>query len=244
MCGIFLSCCRANTRHPSKKLLARLEKRGPDNVASFSFTSLPGLAGNPTYSLVAVSTVLSIRGDTVTQQPIRDYESQSASFLMWNGEAWKYDGKPVENNDASFIAQRLSFSLRSETDISKLTSRYQAVYEVLNAVAGPYAFVFFDEPSQTLFYGRDRLGRRSLLIREPSPDAFELASVCAGDDDFDFQEVDANGIYAVNLGSLPTTNMTPMAISKGSLPTFRLPWDSDGQDGSLAPPKVSDLACQ
>ena len=86
--------------------------------------------------------------------------------------------------------------------------------------------VFYDEPGQLLFYGRDRLGRRSLLIREQSTDSFELCSVCG--EDLGLQEVKIDGFYAVNLASSAKAN----ALSPRPWPLIQIPWQSD-QPGGL-----------
>lgn len=41
------------------------------------------------------------------------------------------------------------------------------VLSALSRIAGPFAFVFFSPSRSTLYYGRDRIGRRSLVVRTP-----------------------------------------------------------------------------
>lgn len=59
--------------------------------------------------------------------------------------------------------------------------------------------------SKKLYFARDPLGRRSLLIHKPTltnPN-FLLASVSAGDDDaYDFEELPTDGIYVLDLDTL------------------------------------------
>ncbi|KAI6031922.1 asparagine synthase-domain-containing protein [Pisolithus microcarpus] len=62
-----------------------------------------------------------------------------------------------------------------ENDGVKLFSRFRldctpdSVPGLLGNVEGPYAFVFYDSSSEKLYFARDPLGRRSLLIHKPSP---------------------------------------------------------------------------
>lgn len=43
----------------------------------------------------------------------------------------------------------------------------QGVVSALSGVEGPFAIAFWDERAKTLWFGRDRLGRRSLLVKRP-----------------------------------------------------------------------------
>lgn len=43
----------------------------------------------------------------------------------------------------------------------------EGVVAALSGVEGPFAVAFWDERAKTLWFGRDRLGRRSLLVKRP-----------------------------------------------------------------------------
>ncbi|KAI9698932.1 MAG: hypothetical protein M1836_003121 [Candelina mexicana] len=78
---------------------------------------------------------------------------------------------------------------------------------VMGKVSGPFAFVFYDGISQQIFFGRDRLGRRSLLQRKDRSGVLMLASV--GDDchESEWIEVEADGIYVVRLDDETTFDL-------------------------------------
>lgn len=64
---------------------------------------------------------------------------------------------------------------------------------------GPFAIVFYHSPSKTLLFGRDILGRRSLLWNDISTsDNLYISSIASKDIDC-FSEIPAKGIYALDL---------------------------------------------
>jgi asparagine synthetase B (glutamine-hydrolysing) len=71
------------------------------------------------------------------------------------------------------------------------------ILSVLSEIEGPFAFVYFDASQNKIWFGRDCLGRRSLLWQQ-SETSFILSSV-ASTDLGAWQEVPANGFYAINL---------------------------------------------
>ena len=75
----------------------------------------------------------------------------------------------------------------------------QSVLHVIDKISGPYAFVFFDDIHKLLFYGRDVLGRRSLLQRISENHLLELTSVSDGQ--YGFQEVKADGVYILDVSA-------------------------------------------
>ncbi|RCI15479.1 hypothetical protein L249_3539 [Ophiocordyceps polyrhachis-furcata BCC 54312] len=198
MCGIYVSISFPPSSFSSDHhepqtpgLLARLRNRGPDHVGhvrerlEFKGRSL---------SLSLTSTVLALRGDGITRQPLID--ADTGSVLCWNGEAWSIASHPVQGNDAEAVLA---------------ACHAQSVVDALRAVEGPFAFVYLDRPAARLYYGRDRLGRRSLLMKPGDP--WSLASIAdvpaAG-----WTEVEADGFYFL---SLDAPSLTPV----------RIPWTLD-----------------
>jgi asparagine synthetase B (glutamine-hydrolysing) len=141
--------------------------------------------------LTFTSTVLSLRGDHVTKQPFQD--GNTGSVLCWNGEAWKIDGRFVQGNDGEAV-----FALLSEASCSG-TGAGEAVLQALRSIEGPFAFVFFDAHSKTLYFGRDRLGRRSLLLCHDDVEGSLAISSVAETCDAKWKEVEADGIYSMVL---------------------------------------------
>lgn len=234
MCGIYLSCEGFQNRHPPPDVVSELKCRGPDDLQTKEL--LPSQNGLSCY-LNIVSSVLSLRGESIVNQPVVDDSDASDCFLLWNGEAWKYDQIPLNGSDTRFIFDCLLGAAKN-TWLSKApeTAATQAIVSVLSKIYGPFAFVFYDAFHQSLYYGRDILGRRSLLIHSPSVDSIELSSIAGEVQSDRFVEVKSDGIYMLDLASggkaqkdtsASVTQMTPQ----------RIPWkistDTCNQDVTL-----------
>jgi len=171
MCGIFFSCSERDHCYPSETLLETLQRRGPDSVSTILRSIKIGPAASQksgletqttTCSLTFVSTVLSLRGNSLASQPLED--PSCGSILCWNGEAWKTTTGAIQGNDAKVVFDLLLDVTQSPkekaTDYSPADEeKLQHVVKTIGSIAGPYAFVFYDAPSQRLFYGRDALVR-------------------------------------------------------------------------------------
>ena len=202
MCGIFLSVSLEGYIKPSEEHLQRLKNRGPDSFKIITRqldTGSKEPVEHCTFYLTFVATVLSLRGDRLVDQPLQD--SRTGSLLCWNGEAWKLGGSIVEGNDAQAVFNLLLEAVQlAEHEKSTLESCV-AIEKSLSSVAGPFAFVFYDAINKRLFYGRDVLGRRSLVITQDANQSLLVASI--GEDTFtdSWVEVEADGLYSLNLGA-------------------------------------------
>ena len=99
MCGIFFSLCRSRSVSPDPGTARLLGNRGPD---SFGTHQVRVYADHDVaYEATFVSTVLSLRGTAITEQPVVDEASRSV--LCWNGEAWKFAGRPVTGSDSQLV---------------------------------------------------------------------------------------------------------------------------------------------
>jgi len=203
MCGIHaLLSPGAQTISPDLELC--LCNRGPDYLGKEQRSV------SDTWTLSFTSTVLALRGDHITKQPLT--HPTNGSILCWNGEAWRIDGRQVEGNDGEAVLDLLVKASASPA------ARLKAVLEVLRAVEGPFAFVYYDEPSRSLFFGRDRLGRRSLMLSEGDvPGTLALCSVAQSCDP-SWREVEADGVYSIDCSH-------PQAIISNST---RHDWLADG----------------
>lgn len=137
-----------------------------------------------------LSTVLSLRGTELVSQPLTD--KGTGSVLCWNGEAWSVNGDAVTGSDSNTVFDLLLKASRSPD------SR-RAVVQLLSGIRGPYAIVFYDAVNELVYYGRDCLGRRSLLKKTTSDGSLVLSSVCDNATGEAWAEVEADGIYAVEL---------------------------------------------
>jgi len=95
--------------------------------------------------------------------------------------------------------------LRGSYDSDQVGSCRKPSYACAKALAeisGPYAFVYHDASNGILFFGRDFLGRRSLLTLTTADGDLLISSVageqCKSEDPPWF-EVEADGVYYVDL---------------------------------------------
>lgn len=188
MCGIHVSLSSA-PRDVPEAIKTCLQNRGPD----FLGQTVCGNDASSVCCLTFSSTVLALRGDHLARQPLVSPDGRS--ILCWNGEAWRLDRRQVEGNDGEAI-----HDLLTKASASDASSRQDAVLNVLRAIEGPFAFVYYDKSMQKLFFGRDRLGRRSLMLAQDGISGDLVISSIAEACDPRWKEVEANGIYVVEIG--------------------------------------------
>lgn len=191
MCGIFCSLSRHQHVEPTPAVRDLLTARGPD--ASNKVTiECEGQQSRPSF-ITCFSTVLSLRGSATVAQPLRNKDSQST--LCWNGEAWTIQGASPVGNDTTSVLELL---IRS-TSTCPGEIHVQAVSSAMSQIAGPYAFVFIDASRSRVYFGRDFLGRRSLLYKVDVEGNLLLSSVTDGSSGEGWSEVEADGIYCIDL---------------------------------------------
>ncbi|TDH07212.1 hypothetical protein EPR50_G00121220 [Perca flavescens] len=206
MCGIFCLLSLSPTQFEwDKTVHEHLKRRGPNLSQDLTVRGT-----NPSYRCFFSAHVLHMRG-ILTPQPFQD---NAGNVLVWNGEI--FGGLPVmpEDNDTAVLSQRLS-SCNSPSEILSL----------LSAVRGPWGFVYYQKAGDYLWFGRDFLGRRSLLWKfDAAVNALTLTSVAAqssGPDQSAWQEVPAVGVYRIDL----------KAVTGAGSVTFELhPWARGGSD--------------
>ncbi|KAF2010256.1 asparagine synthetase domain-containing protein 1 [Aaosphaeria arxii CBS 175.79] len=192
MCGIFFALSRSAHVLPDASTEQLLQKRGPDSIGKHCIQiPTPGTTFHATF----ISTVLSLRGSQIVEQPLRN--RATGSVLCWNGEAWRVNGETVSENDSKFIFDQLS-SVTSKT-VQQRQESVALVVEFLSTVQGPFSLAFYDAVNKYLYFGRDCLGRRSLLRKLVDDGDLVLSSVCDNATGDRWQEVEADGIYVVDL---------------------------------------------
>jgi asparagine synthetase B (glutamine-hydrolysing) len=197
MCGIFFSLCRHGQIAPDDNTARLLRNRGPDHTGLHQIdVSLQG-DGSQLHATF-LSTVLSLRGAAVIVQPLIDENTKSV--LCWNGEAWSISGNAIAGNDSKVVFELL---LQACSTGSSHDSK-AAVIQVLSSIRGPYAIVYYDAVNNRIYYGRDCLGRRSLLRKSTSDGSLVLSSVCDNATGEAWAEVEADGIYVVDLSTAET----------------------------------------
>ena len=180
MCGILASIAYRGDSSFNEDLIPWISARGPDSLQTYTVQiSIPGNNSQTFLELTFTSSVLHLRGQDVTVQPL---VSESGDVLCWNGEIWQ--GLNIEDNENDGL--KLLAALTSE----------KSVWKVMETVEGPWAMVYYSSSERKLWYGRDCLGRRSLL-RMSSAGGIVLSSV--GVDMGQWEEVSVNGLWCLNL---------------------------------------------
>ncbi|KAL6718095.1 hypothetical protein ACLMJK_004181 [Lecanora helva] len=151
--------------------------------------------GGQTHSvfLTFVSTVLSLRGNSVVSQPLEDTDSES--LLCWNGEAWTIRNQEIDGNDA----QVLFHQLIKAASAAQSDQALQNILGVFDGVTGPFSFVFYDAYHHYVFFGRDVLGRRSLMVNNTLPEMIAVSSIADVQDRQSWAEVGLGQVYMVDL---------------------------------------------
>ena len=192
MCGIYFSICKTEFLWPDATLRQLLCARGPDCQTLLPLSGPQVVDRSHGYYLAAFASVLSLRGERVVSQPLQD--EAAGLVFCWNGEAWKMGGNPVSGNDAQVIFHLLVTALTA----SPTDSRQVIITEILSSVVGPYSFVLYDQTINRIFFGRDRLGRRSLLCYHRT-DSFVLCSVTDPDKHQTWSEIETSGLSTIDL---------------------------------------------
>ncbi|KAI1482461.1 asparagine synthase-domain-containing protein [Daldinia eschscholtzii] len=223
MCGIHGVVSTAAIPSISQELKNLLSNRGPDHFGKV-YRELPFENGDCVIRLNLTSTVLALRGDHVAKQPLES--PVTGSVLCWNGEAWRIDGQPISSkNDGELILAKLD-----TIDASSAESRESHILGVLRSIEGPFAFLFYDNQDKRLYFGRDRLGRRSLLSNQAEDDNTISFSSIADVPTTGWKEVNADGIYSLNLA---TRLATPGGLKLDTHLT-RYDWVTSGGDNMVS----------
>ncbi|KAJ3883112.1 asparagine synthase-domain-containing protein [Lentinula edodes] len=191
MCGIFAQIVHTGFQHPeelSQRLREANATRGPDARKSCCIS-------RSQLNLEFFSSELRLRGNDPVVQP---HKSDSGSLLCWNGEIFAgLDVRSDENDGIKLFEQLRSLETGDQ------------VRDFFASIEGPYAFAFYSAIAQKLFFSRDPLGRRSLLIHRPSATNpyFLLASVSAGPNPgYSFEELDTGHIHCLDIATLNKAN--------------------------------------
>jgi hypothetical protein len=194
MCGIHVSISTKTFQSPNDNLRQLLCSRGPDHTGESCIVFT--VENGPSYWISAMSTVLALRGDQITVQPLT--EPSSGSVLCWNGEAWSIGSNPITGNDGQFLFDLLVEASHTHNSVADSAV---AICSILHSVSGPFAFVFVDKIHNQIYFGRDRLGRRSLLYNIDNDSTSLCFSSVADPHRAPWQEVEADAIYQISFKS-------------------------------------------
>ncbi|KAI6045017.1 asparagine synthase-domain-containing protein [Pisolithus marmoratus] len=187
----------------SEQLRSANGSRGPDAQTLYTLhLPAPQSPRNPSkgeargneLQIELFASELLLRGRAAVVQP----HQQEGDVFCWNGEVFEgLDIDPEENDGARMFAR---FRLDCTPD---------SVPALLGNIEGPYAFVFYHSLTEKLYFARDPLGRRSLLIHRPSLSFpyLLLSSVSAGNHPaYQFEELSTGGILCLDVGRMRQSN--------------------------------------
>jgi len=190
------------------------------------------IQGGSSYWISAMSTVLSLRGDQITPQPLTD--ASSGSVLCWNGEAWRIASKPIIGNDGQRLFDLLMEAINSQKSVPESAV---AICSILRAISGPFAFVFVDTIHNQIYFSRDRLGRRSLLYNIDSDSTSLCLSSVADLHGGSWREIEADGIYQLSLEArieLDSLNSSGSLLSVSFESMRRHLWEDHSAEGPVS----------
>lgn len=221
MCGIFFSLSYRGHVFPNAKTEQLLRNRGPDryNIHTLQLSNNAGESNSktPGVFLTFASSVLALRGGHVQSQPLVD--PKTGSVLCWNGEAWRIQGDQVMDNDSKrvfdLLLDAISASNGQETNEAPEMSR---LGDTFASVSGPSAFVFYDAIHSRVIFGRDILGRRSLLRGVDLEGNFQVGSVCDPTSMEHSIEVESDGIHVIDLRSQEIVENRPTNTEIKTIP--------------------------
>ncbi|KAI0824166.1 asparagine synthase-domain-containing protein [Trametes gibbosa] len=193
MCGICFSLCSTNTdnfagREALQELFPKLQAatalRGPDTQSTVCVDVQQ-------MRLTFCASELRLRGDTPVKQP---HTGAGGNLLCWNGEVFEGLKVQTEENDGAKLFEALQ-NAKNSHDIS----------QVFGSIEGPYAFLYYQRALNVLYFARDPLGRRSLLIHHPDEARpyFLLTSVSDGSHPgYSLDEISTEHVYCLDLAGL------------------------------------------
>src|SRR5579871_1120791 len=188
MCGIYCAISRHGFTPLTDSLKSILQSRGPDCFQHCTHEVQGSFTNDPKVHISIASTVLALRGNSVISQPL--LHEAVGSFFCWNGEAWKFNGQELFGNDSQTTFAHLLDAV-NESDKSAAHEKFLGA---LGQINGPYAFVFYESRHKKLYFGRDCLGRRSLLKSSNAHGDLVLSSVSDLSISDQWVEVEADGI--------------------------------------------------
>ncbi|CAH9115028.1 unnamed protein product [Cuscuta europaea] len=117
-----------------------------------------------------IGATLQLRGVNPIVQPLVD---DCGNILVYNGEIFGGIHVACDENDTESLMQ----SLRGSCGI--VNGQNRSIPDVLSRIKGPWAMIYWQNSSKTLWFGRDAFGRRSLLVHWPTQEdsRFLLSSV-------------------------------------------------------------------
>ena len=211
-------------------VLHNVQRRGPDCLKTIQHEFQSSIAGDShsrSWTLSLTSSVLSLRGEGITAQPLSS--SDGRLLLAWNGQIFDWDTTGTGSdrassskvrldsghNDGLILLDRIQAFLDGQDEDGSGASCEHALNAALAEIEGPYAFVLLDLHESRLYFGRDPLGRRSLLLhRTAASSSIAIVSVASDgllsaaqeeDSGATLTELACASLWTLDLGSDPTS---------------------------------------
>ncbi|XP_076544620.1 asparagine synthetase domain-containing protein 1 [Osmia lignaria lignaria] len=183
MCGIF---CYISQNHEKSSQVPNewnackdlICARGPDKVTERIEYLTPNWFGHFNAS------VLWMQGSNLNIQPAID---SIGNILLWNGDIFSGDLAQDNMCDTDIMLNALQSSLN--------------IIPVFQKIQGPYSFIYFQKSTNILYFGRDIIGRHSLLLKVNTDENVLTLTSVASKELNGITEIPAIGIFAVDLTS-------------------------------------------
>ncbi|CAL7938955.1 unnamed protein product [Xylocopa violacea] len=183
MCGIF---CHVSQSQQNNKEVSHewnicrdyIAARGPDKLVE----KFENLSKNWFGHFVA--SILWMQGSSIGEQPALD---SIGNILLWNGDIFFGNLAQDQTCDTNVLLNSL-----------KLSSNVLSVFE---QIQGPYSFIYYQKSSNLLYFGRDIIGRHSLLLKMDTDENILTLTSVASKQINKIVEVPAIGIFSVNLSN-------------------------------------------
>ena len=162
--------------------------------------------------MVMMSSLLQMQGRVARCASLQDDET--GCVLLWNGEIYGGMDVPKDGNDGLCLFRYLC-TCSTNKDIGGIFSQ----------IRGPWAMVLWHPPTRTLWFGRDVLGRKSLL-KKVNKNALIVSSALGTDCTMDgnVEEIPP-GLYVMDMEECASTGLP--AIES-------IPWEDQ---------RITDISC-
>ncbi|XP_057331145.1 asparagine synthetase domain-containing protein CG17486 [Microplitis mediator] len=175
MCGIFCYIYHPNQNDDKWNLIKDdISKRGPDSLNLYCHVLNEQLIGK------FAAGVLWMQGPEPKVQPCVDDEG---NILLWNGDIFSGPLKSENESD--------TFTLLTHLKLSK------NILETISLIEGPFSLIYYQKSTNLLYFGRDFIGRHSLLIKIVKNKFVMLTSVANNNID-GIIELPACGIFVID----------------------------------------------
>ncbi|KAK3039830.1 hypothetical protein RJ639_027143, partial [Escallonia herrerae] len=135
-----------------------------------------GFGINSLGHLYFVGATLQLRGMDPVSQPLVD---AFGNILVYNGEIFGGIHVSSNSNDGEILMQSLGSCCACSSSGHTITCYHSgkgqnSVPDLLSIIKGPWALIYWQHNTKTMWFGRDGFGRRSLLVHWPTSEDSRL----------------------------------------------------------------------